>query len=352
MSADLSGVPVWWTQQTNLALASATLNGIATNYVKVRYNELDGNTRARAKSSGTYAYETVPSFTFVVDTVAPTIYDLCLTTFVGTAGGAFTFKTYPDHRFMIKDESTIEGKSLKILDSYTAISTSHPWLCLSLPDVTLTATNYSASFIAERRSRKIVYDELNTKVSAFGGTWSSNVFTLTNNAANNAMIAELAEDWLFAGSPATNWRILNDGTNEFNITGISASAITITVNLDSKTAAGTSISIYLYRVYGSTTSCRHFSWAGLGLYMTGQNKITGLRRRDKFQGHLFQFTYSSTGYGSQNSFALGYQVNGSISTTINAIVTDGTNGTPRPGPKTEMESATALLYLYIGAYTA
>lgn len=91
VSADISGVPVWWTQQTNLAIASATLNGSATNYVKVRYNELDGNTRVRAKSSGTYSYETVPSFTFVVNTVAPTVYDLCLASLVGTAGGAFTF---------------------------------------------------------------------------------------------------------------------------------------------------------------------------------------------------------------------------------------------------------------------
>lgn len=250
-------------------------------------------------------------------------------------------------------EVPIVGQSIKILNAYKAITADHPWFCMSLPDQTLDTTHFPADFIAEMRSRKVIYDEFNTAVSAFGGTWSGNVFTLTNNTANNAMIAELAEDWLFAGSPTTNWRILNDGTNEFNITGITVASRQITVNLDSKTASGTSVSVYLNRVYGSTTSCRHFSWAGLGLYMTGQNKITGLRRRDKFQRHFHMGSYVWINPGGYTAIPLGYVASETTTTgLVNEPSTDGISGPTRTGIKTEMESGTVMLYLYIGEYTA
>jgi hypothetical protein len=76
--------------QTNMALAAATLNGVATNYIKLKYAETDGNTRTRARAAGTYSYEVAPSYTYVVSTAAATDYDVVLGTLVGTAGGAFT----------------------------------------------------------------------------------------------------------------------------------------------------------------------------------------------------------------------------------------------------------------------
>ena len=170
------------------------------------------------------------------------------------------------------------------------------------------------------------------------------------------MIAELYEDWLFAGSPASGWRILVSNGVEYNITGFTVASRIITV---SGSPSGTAIEIYLNRILGSTTSAKHFSWAGLGLYMTGQNKITGLRRRDKLQGFytvggvsasagIGRFGETNTGItttvsesGGAASSALGYN---------HKIYTDGTNGTPRTGAKTEIESATAMLYLYVGSY--
>jgi hypothetical protein len=80
------------TVQTNLAIPSATLNGVAVNYIKLRFAEINGNTRTKAYAAGTYAYERIPSFTFTVSTVVPDAkYDLCLGTLVGSAGGTFTF---------------------------------------------------------------------------------------------------------------------------------------------------------------------------------------------------------------------------------------------------------------------
>lgn len=90
-TGDLMGVPVAWTQQTNMAIPSAVADSVTLNYVKIQYAETDGNTRAYAKKSGTYSYESVPSFSIVVNSVAPTQYDLCIKTFTLTDGGVFSF---------------------------------------------------------------------------------------------------------------------------------------------------------------------------------------------------------------------------------------------------------------------
>ena len=248
-------------------------------------------------------------------------------------------------------QSLYIGQEMKFLNCYKPISASFPWFCMSLPDATLTTTNYDSAFIDEMRSRKVVYDEFNTAVSSFSGSWSGSDFTLDNNAANVAMIAELYEDWLFAGSPTSGWRILVSGSTEYNITNIVTSTRKITV---SGSPSGTSIEIYLNRILGSTTSAKHFSWAGLGLYMTGQNKITGLRRRDKFQGHKFSAYVPGGGNPAPASYGQGCATDLSynISVVVSGPITDGTNGTPRTGPKTEMESGTVLAYVFVGTYTA
>ena len=184
------------------------------------------------------------------------------------------------------------GATLKFERTYTPISASNPWFCLSLPDQNWTTTNYSSEFISEMRTRKVIYDEMGASpVSSFGGEWAGDTFTLTDNTANVAMITALAREYLYAGSPISGWRLLHDGTNEFNIIAISVSARTIQVNLDSKTAAGSAIEIYRHRVYGSTTSARHFSEAGLGFYQAGGDKISGLRRLDQMQGQQTIYNY-------------------------------------------------------------
>ena len=255
----------------------------------------------------------------------------------------------------------IVGKSLRFLNSYIPISSTFPWLCLSLSDRTLTTSNYSADFIAEMRSRKIVYDETDTAVSAFSGSWSGSDFTLDNNAANIAMITELAEDWLFASSPTTGWRILVSGGSEYNITNIVTSTRKITV---SGSPSGTSIEIYLNRILGSTTSAKHFSWAGLGLYMTGQNKITGLRRRDKMQritgnsaagyiSGLIGNTYDITNGALRTvSSSKGSPVTGSSNYNISLYFDSANSPDARTGTKTEIEAGTLLVYMYTGGYTA
>ncbi len=80
--------------QTDMALPAATLDGVATNYIKLRMKENDGASRNRAKKAGSYAYEREFSYEYVVSTVAPTRYEVVLGTLVGTGGGAFTIVHY------------------------------------------------------------------------------------------------------------------------------------------------------------------------------------------------------------------------------------------------------------------
>jgi len=252
-------------------------------------------------------------------------------------------------------QSLYVGESMQILHSYKAISATFPWLCMSLSDRTLSTTNYTQALINVLRARKVVYDEIGTAVSSFGGTWAGSNFTLTNNAANVAMIAELYEDWLFAGSPASGWRILVSNGVEYNITGFTVASRIITV---SGSPAGTAIEIYLNRILGSTTSTKHFSWAGLGLYMTGQNKITGLRRRDKLQ-NITGSSQPNIGFGFGNdiqvagAFKLGISQGGSLAgqAVAGKNLDFDASLVARTGEKTEMESATAMIYLYVGVYT-
>jgi hypothetical protein len=76
------------TAQTNLAMASATKDGVTPNYIKLAYAETNGNTRTRARAAGSYSYERVPSYTYSITAAAPTAYEVSLGTVIIAAGGA------------------------------------------------------------------------------------------------------------------------------------------------------------------------------------------------------------------------------------------------------------------------
>lgn len=114
VSQDLTAVRIEWDAQNSIAISSAVLDGVTTNYVKVIYNEEDGNTRTKAKSSGSYAYEVSPSYSIVVNSTAPTDYDVLLATLVGSSGGTFTIT---DNRtFLGQSAIDISSTDLDVLD--------------------------------------------------------------------------------------------------------------------------------------------------------------------------------------------------------------------------------------------
>ena len=79
---DLTSVRVAWGAQTGIG----TLAGTTTYYVKVIYAEVDSLTRQRLRAVGTWAFTKTPSYTFVIDTSAPTAYQILLATLTVNAG--------------------------------------------------------------------------------------------------------------------------------------------------------------------------------------------------------------------------------------------------------------------------
>ena len=98
-SSDMARL-VYGVAQNELNLAGlttpSTLDG-STNYVKLRYLEVVGNSRTRARATGTYNYEVTPSYQFYCDTVAPNDYDVVLATLVGDGASYMTINqsAYP-----------------------------------------------------------------------------------------------------------------------------------------------------------------------------------------------------------------------------------------------------------------
>jgi hypothetical protein len=273
-----------------------------------------------------------------------------------------SFKNFSENLYVV-------GLERRELDDFVDISPTFPWFCLSKPTVIQTTSNYTQEYIDVRRARKWTYERAGASpVSSFGGAWSTNEFTLTDNATNNAFLAELLEDWVFHGSPTSGWRILFDGTTELDITNIVLSTRKITTNAN---GSGTSIEIYSNRVKGSTTSCKHFTEAGLADYQAGGGKIAGALRCDKLQGHDHKLWLTSQNSSASN---VNYfrddcgliSVNAARTSEYNNIATwssnrramngygedVSSNGTPRTGSETQAKSATVFKYLFVGSYEA
>jgi hypothetical protein len=276
-----------------------------------------------------------------------------------------SFKNFSENLYVV-------GLERRELDDFVDISPTFPWFCLSKPTVVQTTANYTQEYIDVRRARKWTRERAGASpVSSFGGAWVTNVFTLTNNATNNAFLAELLEDWEFHGKPTTGWRVLFDGTTELDITNIVLSTRKITTAAN---GSGTSIEIYTNRVKGSTTSCKHFSEAGLADYQAGGGKIAGAFRRDKMQ-RITAYLEAA----SNNASKLG--LFGTVSPTVSgAFSLDGAtqsinqfggaaaaagqrglnfNSAGSPDARTSTEttgethakSATVFKYLFCGSYT-
>ncbi len=111
------------TAQTDLDISgTATLNGVATNYVKVTYNETNGASRNRAKKAGSYVYEKAVSFTITVDTTAPTNKDLVLAELVGDGATSMQITCRPRTRhFNAAYDYVVETQEdFNIIIDYTA----------------------------------------------------------------------------------------------------------------------------------------------------------------------------------------------------------------------------------------
>jgi hypothetical protein len=132
-SEDVSAVRVKSTAVTAIALAggvqgkvtgSATLNGAATNYVKLRYAEADSLTRARMHAAGSWYFTKTPDWSILIDTVAPTAYEVVLATLVGDGASVLTITQYPglvDSITATRTYPAFKASSTVILNSAGAV---------------------------------------------------------------------------------------------------------------------------------------------------------------------------------------------------------------------------------------
>jgi len=265
---------------------------------------------------------------------------------------------------------TTVGLQVITLKRYKAISDTFPWFCLGLPDQDLvqdteTGGNFPEALITEMRSWKVTYDEFDTAQTEFVGAWVAGVYTLTDTTANNEMIALLEEDYNFQGD-FTKFRILSDGTNEYEITALDSTARTITVDTTDNTPSGTAVEIYLHRLYGETTSVRHYSEAGLANYQAGDGKIAGLRHRDQMQlitGTLDPFintaasgVNTATGVFDSNGDTAGHKwsnlTSGSETISFDSSGSPGARTSDDTDGETIARHISEYKYLYVGSYTA
>lgn len=194
----------------------------------------------------------------------------------------------------------------------------------------------------------------NTPTSVFSGSWSTNIFTLTDNSVNRTFINALWEDFAFGfnGSasggtlPYAEWAmVLRHQTTEQNITEINVANRQITVGSN---GGGTSIEIYPHRIIGSSTTARHRQILDVHLGSGGLELVTNFRRRDRLQGHRAEIQYRpGNAFGGSQLHPQGDPSFGIASYTV-PLVSDRINGSPRIDQFTQPRTLGIYVYEYVG----
>lgn len=331
------------TQQTNMAIASATLNGSAINYVKIQYAEANVNSRTRAKSSGTYYYELTPSFTFTVDTTSPTNYDLVIATVVGSTGGTFTISNYANKYLMSQIPTGVSA-------DYTGITPPSGWL--GCDGSALLRASYPELFSAMCPITSGVTVNISTPAAA--------VFTLNGHGLQNYQCVSLETTGALptGANPSTNYYAHRIDTNTFNLSTSIANVKATNYLVTSGAQSGThSLRYSSYGVTGATTfslpDSRGIHSVGVGTQGTATGwsgtlsnhiGIQGYYNEDEFQNHAQKLKFknsqgniplsidnyfSSAPYGAAN---LGHaSTDSDNTTTIGTAIDDGVHGVPRSG---------------------
>lgn len=257
-----------------------------------------------------------------------------------------------------------------------------PAICL---DTISTSTDISETnwpdLVSHLRNKVFRYMEgTASEVYIFDVTdWAivADVATLTfmDIAAENAILAALAEDNLTHTGGYTNWRsvtldssIGDISAGEYAITDVDAAARTISFAFTAENNSGAvtaSVKFFQHRVPGSTTTARLFEMKGRTIVSAndsdGEN-IAGMMRRDRMHGHrheLYTDNYRAANSAilkgpAQNTASTQVDTSSSTSSTVNNMSddpgSDGTNGTPRTGKTTDPRSLVGHTYMWAGDY--
>ncbi|MGQ2801238.1 hypothetical protein ACT54M_12555 [Leptospira santarosai] len=272
------------------------------------------------------------------------------------------FKNFLDVTF--KQERKFLGEMFW-MDDIRAASLDFPAFCLAAPDQLINASGAGGmpDLVSYWLNIPFRYDPLGTNVTDFDAisySISSNVLTVTfaNTTACQKLIDALVEDNLIQGS-FTNWMtgtLLQaiggvPANATLAITALSSASRTISFTCaaanSSGSLSGVKMRFYKHRLpditAGTTVTnqVRHFTVQGRGFVSVMDSDsewIGGMRRRDRFQGHVIQ--------GVSNGGSA-VQPGGSIGTgNPLSPVSDGTNGNPRMGKTTDARGLSAFPYVF------
>ncbi len=86
----LRAIRVESTVQSDFDISGATLDGSTVNYLKMEYQETNGNIRNRAKKAGSYNYEIIDSLLLTADSTPGTSKQVTVATFIGDGSSFLT----------------------------------------------------------------------------------------------------------------------------------------------------------------------------------------------------------------------------------------------------------------------
>jgi len=187
--------------------------------------------------------------------------------------------------------------------------------------------------------------------SSFAGTWSTRTFTLTDSAAARILMEGISEDYSYSGSVITNWMTLRCNNTDVSVESFNAANRTITV-VNAISSPTNSIELYPHRSPTSSTSAFHKQVDDSVLINNGMQVVTGLRTRDRMQGHrhgTFRIDGPVSDYVAGNSFDYGLSATGSfLEPVVGESISDTVNGTPRTGQFTRPRGLGVYFYEYVG----
>lgn len=246
-----------------------------------------------------------------------------------------------------------------------------PGLCLDDGDHDIAVANWP-DLVPDLRAIKSTYNEgITGEDSIFDITdWAivSNVATLTfaNTIAELKMLAALSEDNLVQGG-YSSWRsitlpsAIGDITaGEYAITNVDPSTRKVSFAFtagDNSGSGSWTAEFYRHRIPGSSTTARVYERPAGVLVAANDGDgecIAGMRRRDRFQGHIPDpiAASGSVAMTLANGFAGGTSTGGVPGAPYNGLKSDGTNGTPRTGKTTDPRSLVGHLYMWGTKYVA
>lgn len=240
------------------------------------------------------------------------------------------------------------------------ISESFPAIPLRVDSV-VSKTNYPLIVPELRAAAVEVILTAGTSVTSINVNATAGSILSSVDSAFTIILNGILEEFAIQGSYSIPVTI---GGTDYTITSASASS-SFTISGTIATGA-TTMTVYPHRIVGSTTTAKVYKDTGRAtLAMDGNRSLMGFRRRDRMQGH-WHVANGSIMVGHQTSSNLNTGIAAGPSYTkvgilsdsspqtpnnsINAPITDGTNGTPRTGLVTEPNSSTVFRYIWAQVY--